>query len=167
MLAPNDKNMTNIQPMTFSVAGVTGKASMDRGGQLPVMVTNTGHHLHFYDNCPIAKPEDSKQERTILGTRYLNDMGITVVFQNHTTVLMKTSSVKLSGVVIHQEKFRENLAYIHLQDNGVPRKTAGRITEVNTSKPYPRIQLAESERGCCARCPRIPRNQPDRSRDRR
>ncbi len=74
-------------------------------------------------------------------------MGLTVVFQDHTTVLLKTSSVKLSGVVVHQEPFSDNLAYIHLQDNGVPRKTPGRVQVVNTSTPRPRATLRTSLKG--------------------
>jgi hypothetical protein len=98
MLAPNDTNMTNVRRSRFSVTGVNGSSSTEYVGQLPTMVTNTGHHLHFDADCPISLPEHApSSERTILATRYLNDMGLTVVFQNHTTVLLKTSSVRLSG----------------------------------------------------------------------
>ena len=137
MLAPNDINMTNVRRSRFNVTGVNGNSSTEFVGQLPTMVTNTGHHLHFDADCPISLPEHANSDRTIMATRYLNDMGLTVVFQNHTTVLLKTSSVRLSGVVVHQEAFSDNLAYIHLQDNGVPRKSPGRVQVVNTTSPPP------------------------------
>ena len=147
MLAPNDNNMTNVRRSRFNVTGVNGNSSTEFVGQLPMMVTNTGHHLHIDADCPISLPEHANSERTILATRYLNDMGLTVVFQNHTTVLLKTSSVRLSGVVVHQEAFTDNLAYIHLQDNGVPRKSPGRVQVVNTSSPLPRAQLRANLKG--------------------
>ena len=147
MLAPNDNNMTNIRRSKFQVVGVNGNSSTEFVGQLPTMVTNTGHFLQFDADCPISLPEHAQSERTILATRYLNDMGLTVVFQNHTTVLLKTSSVRLSGVIVHQEKFSDNLAYIHLQDNGVPRTTQGRVQVVNTTRPLPRTTLRSNLKG--------------------
>ena len=147
MLAPNDNNMTNIRRSKFKVVGVNGNSSTEFVGQLPTMVTNTGHFLQFDADCPISLPEHAQVERTILATKYLNDMGLTVVFQNHTTVLLKTSSVRLSGVIVHQEKFSDNLAYIHLQDNGVPRTSPGRVQVVNTTRPLPRTALRTNLRG--------------------
>ena len=83
-----------------------------------------------------------KENRTIVAPTVLNDMGITVLLQNNTTVLLRTSTVKLSGEIVHQEKFADGLSYIHVEDNGTPRQGAGVIQTVDTTRPYLRTQYA-------------------------
>ena len=143
LLAPNDNNMTNITKKTYMVTGVHGTSPLDYVGRLPTLVTNMGDQLHFEVECPINLTNtDLKENRTIVAPTLLNDMGITVLLQNNTTVLLRTSTVKLTGEIVHQEKFADGLSYIHVEDNGTPRQGAGVIQTVDTTRPYLRTQYA-------------------------
>ena len=123
LLAPNDYNMTNVTKKTYHVTGVHGTSSLDFVGRLPTLVTNMGDKLHFDVECPINLTTTGlREDRTIVAPTLLNDMGITVLLQNNTTVLLRTSTVKVSGEIVHQEKFADGLSYIHVEDNGTPRR---------------------------------------------
>ena len=141
LLAPNDINMTDVTKKTYHVTGVHGTSSLDFVGRLPTLVTNMGDKLHFKVECPINLTTTGlREDRTIVAPTLLNDMGITVLLQDNTTVLLRTSTVKISGEIVHQEKFADGLSYIHVEDNGTPRRGAGFIQAVDTTRPYIRTQ---------------------------
>jgi hypothetical protein len=141
LLAPNDINMTNITKKTYHVTGVHGTSSRNFVGRLPTLVTNMGDKLHFDVECPINLTTTGlREDRTIVAPTLLNDMGITVLLQDNTTVLLRTSTVKVSGEIVHQEKFADGLSYIHVEDNGTPRRGAGVVQTVDTTRPYLRTQ---------------------------
>ena len=141
LLAPNDNNMTNVTRKTYHVTGVHGTSSLNFVGRLPTLVTNMGDKLHFDVDCPINLTTTGlREDRTIVAPTLLNDMGITVLLQDNTTVLLRTSTVKISGEIVHQEKFSEGLSYIHVEDNGTPRRGAGAVQIVDTTRPYLRTQ---------------------------
>ena len=140
LLAPNDINMTNVTKKTYHVTGVHGTSSLNFVGRLPTLVTNMGDKLHFDVECPINLTTTGlREDRTIVAPTLLNDMGITVLLQDNTTVLLRTSTVKVSGEIVHQEKFADGLSYIHVEDNGTPRRGAGVVQTVDTL-PYLRTQ---------------------------
>ena len=137
LLAPNDNNMTNVTRKTYHVTGVHGTSSLNFVGRLPTLVTNMGDKLHFDVDCPINLTTTGlREDRTIVAPTLLNEMGITVLLQDNTTVLLRTSTIKISGEIVHQEKFAEGLSYIHVEDNGTPRRGAGAVQTVDTTRPY-------------------------------
>ena len=120
LYAESKRNLTNVHAAEIEITGVNGTSTAQRVGTLPPMVTKSGHPIFLNYDCVISNAQDvqNRQEipRTIVTPKHLNENGISVYFANGTTVLLIADTVEVKGTVIHQEKFSDGLALIHLRD---------------------------------------------------